>query len=103
MGLKKIRIVPVRRKSELGGEHAFGIQVLGPGGPGQSSLNTMPMNEMFKVFPSASVLFILIGLECLWTLPGGSAGAERSAPSCPGWIVGHSLDVLSAGGSSERC
>lgn len=31
MAPKKIRIVPVRTKSELGGEHAFGIQVLGPG------------------------------------------------------------------------
>lgn len=31
MGPKKMRIVPVRRESEFGGEHAFGIQVLGPG------------------------------------------------------------------------
>lgn len=33
---------------------------------------------MFKVFPSASVLFVLIGLECLRTLPAGSVEAEGS-------------------------
>lgn len=58
---------------------------------------------MFKVFPSASVLFVLIGLECLRMLPAGSAEAERGAPSCPRWSVDHSRRLpvrLSAGGGA---
>lgn len=58
---------------------------------------------MFKAFPSASVLFILIGLECLWMLPAGSAEAERSAPSRPRWSDGHFRRLAarpSAGGSA---
>lgn len=92
--LKKIR----RRKSKLGAGRAFGIQVLSPG----AKLNE---NQMFKVFPSASALFILIGLECLRMMPGGSAEAERGAPPRPRWSVDHSRRLparLSAGGRVQQ-
>lgn len=47
-----------------------------------------------KVFLTASALFILIGLECLWTMPTSFTAVDRSIFSCPQWIVGHIIRLF---------
>lgn len=49
---------------------------------------------LFKVFLAASMLLILIGLECLWTMPTSSVESERSVFSCTQWIVDHIIRLF---------